>query len=116
MTNTTLVFKERQGLIPMLYLHIISGYLVLVGTWRVACAVTPAPGITEIFRSKKHNWFINPILLHKNIILWFIGVYKKEKCEPDIASASIKPQELSSGLRWLLIGLLLQVVLQIIDS
>ncbi len=100
----------------MLYLHILSGYLVLLGTWRVACAVTPAPGMAEILLTKKRTWFMKLIRLHKDIIFWVIGVCPKEKLERDIASASIRPQELSCGLRWLVIGLLLDLVLEIIGK
>jgi len=99
----------------MLYLHILSCYLVLVGTWRVACAVTSATGIADILWSKKRTWLVNLIRLHKDIILWLIGIYPKQKLEHDIASASIHPQELSSGLRWLVIGLLLELVMKIIE-
>lgn len=97
----------------MLYLYILSAWLVVVGTWRVSQAMTASPSIADIFWAKEYNWLTNLIRLHRDIILWLLGIKRSKRCEPDTVSGSIHPRELSYGLRWLITGLLLQLILQI---
>ncbi len=50
--------------------------------------MTVSPSIADIFWAKEYNWLTNLIRLHRDIILWLLGIKRSKRCEPDTVSGS----------------------------
>lgn len=93
----------------ILGLHILSALIIIAGTWRAAQGVIASPGLFDMIWVKNHHWLSNLIHLPKKIVLWFFH----KAPEAGLKSASINSREVFCGLRWLVIGILIQLALQI---
>lgn len=95
-------------------LQILSGYLVLIGTWRLANSTEKKPRLAELRQYQHEEETYNPLkdlLAIKDIFLWMFWTVKEFRTPGYVNEAVICHKKLNWGLLWLMSGILLQIVL-----
>ena len=94
-------------------IHILSFYLVFIGTWRLATATTRAPIGSNVFAQQDDEQAYNPlrdlISPHK-VLIWFYHTVVSFKKPGHYTSAVILHKKFNWGLLWLLLGIVAQFV------
>ena len=92
-------------------IHILSCYLVFIGTWRLATATTRSPIGIKVFDQEDEEQSYNPlkdlISPHK-VLLWIYQTVLSFNKPGHYKSAVILQKKFSWGLLWLLLGIFSQ--------
>ncbi len=97
--------------------HILSIYLVLIGTWRLASATKKSPG-GDLGQYEELGKTYNPLkdlIALKEVLFWMFETVKNFREDGYFANAVIFHKQFQWGLFWLMSGILIQFVLSMLS-
>lgn len=102
-----------------IFFQILSAYLVLIGTWRLANATTKAPIGSEVGQYQESEEAYNPLKDFVSIVevgCWLIRTIKELRVPGSFANAVIHEKKFQWGLFWLMCGIFIQIGVNVTDA